>query len=375
MTELTICSPELGLSPSSNLGGEVYDREIINELCNQGVKVIVILPKNKIYKAHKNLKVYYLPLSFVWPPFIFNFLIIPYLFWLSHKEKFHILRIHSPYFVGLGGLFFKLFIKNMPLVVTYHHLEENKPFFDLINRIFITKWDIIIADSKSTKNALIKKYHVDKKRVPIVYAGIEAKYKVCHKKEELIKKYDLMDKKLLLFLGGLKPRKNIEFILKVIKSIDSLDTKLMICGSGPLYKKIKEFIEKTALKQKVILTGYIHEKSKIDYYSLADIFLMPSEREGFGLAVLEAARCGIPSIVSDNSSLRELVIDGKTGYRAQLNDLQDWKIKINKLLNNDRLRRQMGNEAYKFSLQFSWQKCVKQQIDIYKKQLIIKSNN
>jgi glycosyltransferase involved in cell wall biosynthesis len=374
MTKLTICSPELGLSPDSNLGGEVYDREVINELCNQGIRVVVILPKNKVFKPHKNLKVYYLPASFVWPPFMFNFLIIPYLFWLYKKEKFDILRIHSPYFAGLGGLFFKLFVKNIPLVVTYHHLEENKPLFDLINRIFITSWDTIIADSKFTKNTLIKKYYVNEKKVNIVYAGVEVKYKAGSRKEELIRKYDLKNKKLLLFLGGLKSRKNIGFILKVIKSLNYLDVKLMICGSGPLYQKLKELRDKMMLGEQVILTGYVSEKNKLDYYNLADIFLMPSETEGFGLAVLEAARCGIPAIVSDNSSLKEVVVDGQTGYCVQLNNLKDWKIKINKLLSDNSLRKRMGEATWQFSQQFSWQRCAKQQIDIYKKYLIIRSS-
>ena len=116
--KIVICSPELGLSPTSNLGGEVYDREIIRELCSQGVKVITILPKKKPFISHKNLKVYYLPFASIWPPYLFNFLIIPWLFWLYRKYKFNILRIHSPYFVGFAAYLFKLFFPTVSSSIT-----------------------------------------------------------------------------------------------------------------------------------------------------------------------------------------------------------------------------------------------------------------
>ena len=108
---IKVCSPQLGIAPESNSGGEVYDREVIKAFCNHGIKVITILPKNKPYLIDKNLKAYYLPFPFIWPPYLFNIFIIPWLFWLYKKYNFNVLRIHSPYFVGLGALVFKFFCR------------------------------------------------------------------------------------------------------------------------------------------------------------------------------------------------------------------------------------------------------------------------
>lgn len=373
MNRLIICSPQLGIAPESNSGGEVHDREVIRSFCKQGIKVIVILPKNKSYLPHKNLKVYYLPLPFIWPPYLFNILIIPHLFWLYKKYKFNILRVHSPYFVGLGAWFFKLFHPKIPLVVTYHHLEEQKPFFDLINRFFINCWDYIICVSRFTKKEINKNYKVDKKKISVVYNGIADYFKPKKKREDLIEKYSLENKKVCLFLGGLKQRKNVGFLLKVMTRIKLPNVKLLIGGGGGLYKKLNNQAKKLWIQDKVIFPGFIPENEKVDYYNLADIFLFASKKEGFGMPVIEAAACGIPTVASDVSSLKELIIDGKTGYLVRLNDLDDWKKKIEKLLKNDNLRKKMAKAAQKFSQKFSWNTNIRKQIKIYKKLLEVRN--
>jgi len=370
--KLIILSPQLGIRPGSNSGGEVYDRELIKAFCQQGIKVIVILPKNKPYLPHKNLKVYYLPFPFVWPPYLFNLLIIPWLFWLYKKEKFKLLRVHSPYFVGLGALFFRFFHPHVPLVVTYHHLEEKKPFFNIINKLFILKWDVIIADSLFTKKEIISNYKINPKKIHVVYAGVSQKFKPRKKTQKLIQKYISGRTKILLFLGELKPRKNVGFLLDVMSKLKLAKVKLLICGKGSLYRKLVGQVTRLKIQDKVVFTGYIPESQKVAFYNLADVFLFPSRKEGFGMPVIEAAACAVPAVATNTSSLKELIITGKTGYLAEFNDLNDWKVKIEGLLNNNIFRKKMGQSARKFSQNFSWAKTVKKQIEIYEKILKIR---
>lgn len=364
---LVICSPQLGISPESNLGGEVYDRELIKKLCQQGVKLILILPKNKVYLPHKNLKVYLLPFSHIYPPYLFNFLIIPYLFWLYRKEKFNILRIHSPYFTGLGAIIFKLFYPKIPVVATYHHLEENKYFYELINKLFIKRWDMVVTDSKFSQKEIIAKYKIKQNKIKVVYPGINRKFKPKAKNNFLIKKYKLENSIILMYLGRLIKRKNLFFLLQIVKNLAKKNWKLMICGDGPLLSRLRKQTKKLKIEKKVIFTGLINEKEKVNYYNLADIFLFPSQKEGFGFSLLEASACGIPVVTANNSSLRELIINAKTGYLARTNDLKDWLIKITRLLSNNKLRTAMGNKARLFSRMFSWQKTAKKQLEILNK--------
>lgn len=368
--KLIICSPQLGISPESNLGGEVHDREIINSLCELGVKVIIILPKNKKYLFHKNLIVYYLPFSYIWPPYLFNLLIVPYLFIIFRKEKFDILRIHSPYFAGLGAWFFRIFHPDVFLIAIYHHLEDKKLLFAILDRLFINKWDVIFVESRFTRKEIIEKYGVNKRKIFLGPLGIKSTFKKNKKSDSLFKKHNLKAGKTLLFMGGLKRRKNISFLLKVMSKINDPSFKLIICGQGSLYYALVKQARELKITKRVIFSGFIREKEKTDYYNLADIFVMPSLKEGFGLSVLEAAACGVPSVASNISSLKEIVLDSRTGYLAKVNDINDWKTKIEKLLEDDQLRKRMGQSAQEFSQNFSWGKTAKQQIKIYESLII-----
>src|SRR4030042_5675118 len=134
---LKICCPQLGLNPNSDLGGEVHDHFVLHSLAKRGHKIFVYLPKDRPYEKHPNLIITRAPIKHI-PALLFNFLVIPYLFKTYKKEKFDILRVHNPYFVGLGALFFKFFHPNVPIVTT-HHLVEVSFLFDTINKITVPK--------------------------------------------------------------------------------------------------------------------------------------------------------------------------------------------------------------------------------------------
>lgn len=272
---MTICSPQLGLSPESNLGGEVHDREMIKALDSLGVKTLIILPWGKKYPPLKHGKLYFLPLPFVYPPWIFNLLVLPYLFFLYSKYHFEVLRVHSPYFVGFAALIFKFFVPEVKNVVTYHHLEKKYRIFD---QFLTKKFDLVTAVSEATKKGLGTGI--------VIPNGVEEKYKPLPKNQKLVQKYGLRNKKILLFLGQLIERKNIPFLFRVLKKLPD-NYVLMICGDGPLRQELEN-----KAPGSVIFTGRIPEKDKVGHYNLADVFVYPSLREGFGLSIFEALKSG-----------------------------------------------------------------------------------
>src|SRR3989344_5544396 len=126
---MVICSPQLGLNPKSILGGEVFDREILLGLAKKGIKIEIILPKNKPYdKNIKNWNITHLPISH-FPAIFGNVLYLPYLFLIHKKSKYEIIRLHQPQFLGLLALIFKLFHKNVKIVATYHQFRETNFMF------------------------------------------------------------------------------------------------------------------------------------------------------------------------------------------------------------------------------------------------------
>lgn len=346
---MIICSPQYGLKPNSNAGGEVYDEEVLKGLANLGNQIEIILPFGKNYdEKQKNWKVYNLSIPFIHYSYLFNLVILSKLYKIYKKTKFKVLRVHSPYLVGIGALLFKkFFAKDIKIVTTYFHFED-RFVFNLIDKLFIKKWDHIITISEATRNDLIKKYNVTPEKITLAYCGISTKYK----KNEISRKDN---KKQITFCGYLIKRKNINFIIDVASKIKERDIVFNIIGDGPEKKSLKEYVKTKNLEDKFIFWGYLSEDNKIEILQQSDIFVFPSLMEGFGLAPVEAMACGLPTIVSDRGSLPEIVDDG--GLVLPLDD-QTWVDSIEKILNDKEFAQILSEKALKKSANYNWEDVV-----------------
>lgn len=289
---MIICSPQLGLSPESNLGGEVYDREMLKGLDNLGVQTLIILPFGKKHPPFKNALIYNLPVPFVYPPWLFNILIFPYLVFLYQRHRFTILRVHNPYFVGFAAVLIKKLHPKVKLIASYLHLEQNNKLYDLTDRLLLPHFDRITTISNFTKEDITSSYAVNPDLITVIPCGVENKYQPKKKNFNLLEKFGLPNKKVLLYLGQLIERKNIPFLFKVIKKLPN-NYVLLICGTGPQSVYLKKIVSEQKLNHRVYFTGKILESEKVDYYNLADVFVSPSLKEGFGMVVFEALSCGL----------------------------------------------------------------------------------
>lgn len=371
---LKICSPQLGMDPNSDLGGEVHDHFILQGLANLGHKIFVYLPKERPYQKNSNIVVTRAPFKHILA-ITFNLLVIPYLFKTYYKDKFDILRVHNPYFVGLAALLFKFLNPKVPVVVTHHLIPQNF-LFDLLNRIFAKKYDAIITVSNYVKNKLAKRYKLPSKKIFVIYNGVAKGYKFVFKNPKLIKKYNLESKIVLLFMGLLIDRKNPMYLLELFKNIkiNRKNTSLMICGRGPLEAKMKSFVKDNKI-QDVIFTGTVFDKDKIDHLNLCDIYLHPAIDEGLPLSTLEAMACQKPVIINDAYSASEIIENGKNGFICKINNKADWLEKINKLVINKNLRQEMGIvSARLIKEKFQWHYSVKEHLKVYETVIKINQN-
>lgn len=370
MLALTICSPELGISPESNSGGEVYDREVLWHLAKKGIKVLTLLPKNRPFPRHEKLLVEYAPIKPIFPPYLFNFFVFLYLLKTIKERPFDILRVHSPYFVGPAAILFKKLYPKIPVVASYLHLEENSVLQPLLDKIIINRFDHIITISQFSKKEIIKRYGLSPAKISVAYPGIEVKFQPQRKSQQLCRKYKLENKKGLLFLGGLKKRKNPLFLLEVFKNIKDKQAVLVVAGEGPSKKKMLSETKRLGIENRVVFVGFVDEAEKVKFYNLADIVLLPSLKEGFGMIAAEAAACGKIVIASNNSSLPEVIADKKTGFLAETNNINDWVSKIKILLKSKSLRREIDAQAQKYVRQkFSWNKNAEKHIQVFEKLL------
>lgn len=366
---MKICSPQLGLSPFSSLGGEVYDRNDLLNLALLGEDVYVYLPKNRLHDEHKNLHIDFCPITHIAPPFLYNFFWVPWAIHLYKKTNFKILNIHSPEYLGIGALIVKKIFPKVKLVIHFH-LSHTGFVFKNIDKFVLSRADGIIADSDFLRREIIEKYHIDESKIFTNHCGTDLEIKKVKKDEDLIRKYRLAGKKVIIFMGRLIGRKNPMFLIDILKKLKERDNKvaLIVVGAGPEKEKMLTKIQEYHLEQDVIFPGFLIKPEKIRHYSLSDIFVFPSNNEGFVLVVLEALSASLPLVVPRDKAFPEAVKDGENGFLAKPNDLNDWVLKIEQILNNEKLRVTFGKKSREFAeKEFSWGAMSGRNIKIYEK--------
>lgn len=365
---MRICSPQLGLAPNSILGGEVFDREILLGLARRGFEIEIILPKNKPYdKNVKNWQITHLPISH-FPAILANLLYLPYLLRTYQNRPFQILRLHQPQFLVLPCILLKLIHKNVKLVATYHQFRESQ--FPLLSKLINNLWDRIICDSQNVKNQIIKNYNVPSFKITVVHNGVPNYLKQQKKDRQFLKKLKLENKIVLLFMGLFVERKNPLFLLKVLKQLKATNPNVcaVFWGDGPLKTKIHEIALDLDIKDDIRIINPRFGKEKNKIHSLADIFIHPSQDEGFSLAPLEAMACAKPIVMTDGYSAAEAVEDGVNGFLCRAGDTNQWAKKVQDLIDNPKLRARMGQASLmKVKREFQWQIAVAKHEEVFKK--------
>ncbi|PIR93274.1 hypothetical protein COT99_01620 [Candidatus Falkowbacteria bacterium CG10_big_fil_rev_8_21_14_0_10_43_10] len=248
----------------------------------------------------------------------------------------------------------------------------------------LADFDHIISVSDHTKKDVQNICHVPAKKISTVYSGINKKYRVIDKNDPYLaeagKKYRLPGN-FILFLGTLEPRKNIEGIIEAYENfrrenysdlihfegqaeVDKNKIKLVIAGRrGWGYRGIYEQARRSAFAGDIIFTDYISEEDKVYIYNLAEIFIYPSFYEGFGFPPLEAVACGTPCVVSNVSSLPEIM--GTAAILVDPYNISEMGQAISQLANNETLRKQLREIGLRKVKNYDWEKCAAEILDVF----------
>lgn len=360
---LRLCSPQLSIAPTSNLGGTVYDREILRGLAQLGTSIHIPLPQQEAYET--------VPGWFVYPTgqhlrytYEYNWLFLPRLLKLWRSGAFDLLRIHSPS-LGPLGRFYKR-ITQRPMVAHYHHLEADKRLQMMLSRWVLGHYDLITTDSEFCVAQLTTTFGVPRQKIVIVYPGVDPKYRPQTRNPALQRQWELTGKTVVLYMGVLAPRKNLRFLLDVFQQSwqQQPDLVLLVTGTGPQAAELRQYAEQLGIDHVVRFTGYIDEAAKVDLYNLADIFVFPSLLEGFGMVVAEAMACGVPVVSSNAASLPEVV--GNAGLLASPTDQHEFCQQILRLAGDVHLRQQLGIQGrQRIQEKFSWTNAAQQTLAAY----------
>lgn len=228
--------------------------------------------------------------------------------------------------------------------------------------------DKIIAVSKSTKDDLASKYDIDLEKIRVVHSGISNN--IVRPTDEDLEKFGLakgLPERFILSLGKLEPRKNVVALIRAFNLLklqaDFEDLYLVIAGTrGWLFQSIFREVAASPYRNQIILTGHVPNDDRSFYYSLASVFVYPSLFEGFGFPPLEAMRCGTPVVVSNNSSLPEVI--GDAGIMVDPRSVDEIASGIRQILANHELRAELIERGIRRSTQFTWQKAAEATLDI-----------
>jgi len=227
--------------------------------------------------------------------------------------------------------------------------------------------DHILADSAATKHDLITLYNVPTEKVSVLYSGVEPRFKPLDGEklvQDVRKKYGIGKSPFILSLGTVQPRKNYVRLVQAFAQLDAPDFKLIIVGGkGWLSTPLFEEIGRLNLNERVQLPGFADDEDLPALYNAAELFVYPSLYEGFGLPPLEAMACGTPVVVSNTSSLPEVV--GEAGLLVDPLDVGAIAQSMQLVLSDASLYQTLRQKGLEQASQFTWTKAASELVGIY----------
>ncbi|MDF1695713.1 MAG: glycosyltransferase family 1 protein [Saprospiraceae bacterium] len=229
----------------------------------------------------------------------------------------------------------------------------------------LKKTDCIITNSESTSKDLIHHFPFTQNKTSTVLLGKDDSF-IPQSDHSILTKYKI-NQPYILFVGTLEPRKNITTLIEafnLFKTQTKSPHQLLLLGKkGWKSKNVFAAIEESPFKEDIIWHGYVPKKELPVFYTMAEIFVYPSNYEGFGLPVLEAMACGTPVITSNVSSLPE-VGESAVVYTNpnSPNEISQW---ITTLCSNPEMQDKFSKLGLIQANKFSWEKTATAYIKLF----------
>ncbi len=266
----------------------------------------------------------------------------------------------------------------VPTLVTVHDLigmifPDNLP---PVARWYWSRWlpwtvrraHHIITGSEATRRDLKRLLSIPDKRIAVVPYGVDGRFwpRTPPQNATVRDRYKLPAGRIVLYVGTIEPRKGIDTLLAAWARIaaDLPDTTLVIAGKpGWAMAALHEQQRVLGIERRVVWPGYIADDDLPALYTLADVFVFASRYEGFGLPPLEAMACGTPVVVSDASSLPEVV--GDAGLLVAPDDVAGWAAAIRRVLDEPDLATTFRERGAARAKLLRWERTATLTRDVY----------
>jgi len=300
--------------------------------------------------------------------------------------------IHSHYWMsGLAAASLSDLWGGVPIIQMFHTLGEMK------NRVarnpkekegayrldgesaVVKRADRIIVSTPAEQAQLEWFYHVNMNKISIIPPGVDTGHFYPIAVDEAREHLGLKpDDRMILFVGRIEPLKGLDTLIRAVACLQLKDlhepVRLAVIGGDPDAEpddmseemtRIQKLCDELTVGKMVAFLGKRGQDTLPYYYSAAEVVVMPSHYESFGMVALEAMACGTPVIASQVGGLAFLVQDGVTGFTIPAEDSIALCDKLTALLGNKTLRKKMGHAAADYAKNYDWKKIANQIVRIY----------
>lgn len=263
-------------------------------------------------------------------------------------------------------------------VVTFHdmtffifpklHTRFKRIFFPVMMRLSARLADALIAVSNHTREDAIRILNIPQQKIFATPLGVDPIFHSTpdeRRRAEIRQKYRLPEQ-FILYVGAIEPRKNLPVLIDAFAQLhrEGIPHYLVLVGQpGWMVERVYHQIEKLALTERILFTGYLPQYDLPIVYNLAQVLVYPSSYEGFGFPPLEAMACGTPVITSAISAMIENV--GQAGILVPPQDESALRQALGQLLHNPEQRAQRAIQGREQAKKFTWERTAQQTLQVY----------
>lgn len=288
---------------------------------------------------------------------------------LTQEEQFDIIHAHD-WMTIQAGMSTKA-INTKPLLFHIHATEFDRTGGNSVNShvYAIEKYgmegaDKVITVSNFTKQKIINHYNINPAKISVIHNGIS------HQENTEIPFQKELHKPIVLFLGRITLQKGPDYFVRAAKKILNYrpDITFVIAGSGDMEPRIIEEVAALGIADKVLFTGHLRGAAIDRIYQMANVFVMPSVSEPFGLTPLEAMTYGTPTIISRQSGVSEVI---NHCFKVDFWDIDQIANQILAILDYSELANELSKNGKQEVQKINWEETADQCIRLYKQTLEI----
>jgi len=258
---------------------------------------------------------------------------------------------------------------NVPHVVTFHTLslikmqsragEIEQTERPVVEAEVMATADHIIAFSPHERDAMARLYGADARKVSLVPCGVDLEVFRPLDQKSVRSRLGLNGEKILLYVGRVEPIKGLDLLVETAAQMDSAEgVRMMVVGADVNgdreMDRVKQLAKERDLEDKIDFVGQVDHDDLPLYYNAADVCVVPSYYESFGLVALESMACGTPVVATRVGGLSTIIHHGRTGYLKSWRCPEAFANSVEMIISSDGLQQSMGEAARKRAEGMGW---------------------